>query len=242
MSIFSIFRRKKNEEANLPSSECESTEKIEAQEVQAESPACDETALSIKEAVLDADEVLDSEPEPRLSDMDFSDFWHDIKESERHYESAKPDLRAIRSVQEELGFRLPDTYVELMKMHNGGMVNRCWYPINFPAETYSDYIQITHLLGIGRDANYSLCGRFGSRFLLEGKGDLEKAGVAFANCISPSRAILILDYRTSGNDGEPCVTYINSQTHEETVIAPNFEIFVRGLKTSLEALGQSAEN
>ncbi|MBR3928114.1 MAG: SMI1/KNR4 family protein [Clostridia bacterium] len=231
MPIFNWFRNKKNAGGQEKETEAvqvnEPTEKCE-----------EESALSVQEAVLIADEVLESEPDPKLSDMDFSDFWHDIKESERRYESNKPDQRMIRSVQEELGFKLPDTFVELMRMHNGGMVNRCWYPINFPAETYADYIQITHLLGIGRDAYYSLCGRFGSRFLLEGRGDFEKAGIAIANCISPSRAILILDYRTSGSDGEPCVTYINSASGEETVIAPNFEIFIRGLKTSQEALRQ----
>lgn len=240
MSIFSIFRRKKSEETAAPT-QTETVEIKEAEEKQVLPEKSDEAAISVKETVLDADEILDSEPEPQLTDMDFSDFWHDIRESERHYESAKPDLRAVRSVQEELGFRLPDTFVELMKMHNGGMVNRCWYPIRFPAETYSDYIQITHLLGIGRDANYSLCGRFGSKFLLEGKGELETAGIAIANCISPSRAVIMLDYRNAGKDGEPCVTFVNSQTNEESIIAPNFEIFIRGLKTSLEALGQSGE-
>ncbi len=236
MPIFSWFKKKKN--AAIEGTIDEIVTENEPEE-KTEAHADEETVIPADpEETLDADEVLDSEPEPQLSDMDFSDFWHDIKESERRYEGAKPDLRVIRSVQDELGFKLPDTYIELMKMHNGGMVNRCWYPISFPAETYADYIQITHLLGIGREANYSLCGRFGSKFLLEGKGEIETAGIAFANCISPSRAILLLDYRTSGSEGEPCVTYVNSSTGDETVIAPNFEIFVRGLKTSLEALGQ----
>lgn len=233
MPIFNWFRNKKKAEPEMAKME---TETIAEPQAQAEEEA---GALDISETVLVADEIIESEPEPRLLDMDFSDFWHDIKESERRYECTKPDLRMIRSVQEELGYKLPDTFVELMKTHNGGMVNRCWYPIRFPAETYADYIQITHLLGIGREADYSLCGRFGSKFLLDGKEGVQNAGIAFANCISPTRAILILDYRNAGNDGEPCVTYVNSATGDETVIASNFEIFIRGLKTSLEALGQA---
>ncbi|MBQ1258152.1 MAG: SMI1/KNR4 family protein, partial [Clostridia bacterium] len=195
MPIFNWFRNKKKAENETVTSEAE---KIIGQEAQAEEET---SALEVQEAVLVADEIIESEPEARLADMDFSDFWHDIKESERRYECTKPDLRMVRSVNEELGFKLPDTFVELMKMHNGGMVNRCWYPIRYPAETYADYIQITHLLGIGREADYSLCGRFGSKFLLDGKEGVEKAGIAFANCISPTRAILILDYRTAGADG-----------------------------------------
>ncbi len=246
MSIFSIFRRKKNEEAAIPeaiSSEVSETNPSpEASEPLPETApeATIENAIATQEAVLIADEIMDSEPEPLLTDMDFSDFWHDIKESERRYESTRPDMRLIRSVEEALGFKLPHSYVELMKMHNGGMLNRCWYPIRFPAETYADYIQITHFLGIGRDAPYSLCGRFGSEFLLEGRDALKGAGVAFANCISPSRGLILLDYRNAG-DGEPCVTFVNSQTGEESVVAANFELFIRSLKTSLEALGQREE-
>ena len=246
MSIFSIFRRRKNEE--LPPVETASSQEAVACVQEASEPlpenteaAVPEAAIVVPEAVLVADEVLDSEPEPHLTDMDFSDFWHDIKESERRYECTKPDMRLIRSVEEELGFKLPESFIELMKMHNGGMLNRCWYPIRFPAETYCDYIQITHFLGIGREAPYSLCGRFGSAFLLEGRDGLTGAGVAFANCISPSRGLLLLDYRNSKEGGEPCVTFVNSQTGEESVVATNFEIFIRSLKTSLEALGQKDE-
>ncbi len=247
MSIFSIFRRKKNEEAVSPEvpaaqvSEAQSAPEVSDPIPEKELETTIENAIATQEAVLVADEILDSEPEPRLSDMDFSDFWHDIKESERRYESTKPDMRMIRSVEEELGFKLPDSYIELMKMHNGGMLNRCWYPIRFPAETYSDYIQITHFLGIGRDALYSLCGRFGSEFLLEDKDAFKGKAVAFANCISPSRAIIVLDYRNVEDGGEPCVTFVNSQTGEESVVAANFELFIRSLKTSLEALGQKDE-
>lgn len=266
MSIFSIFRRKKNEEA--PISEAASCEAIEtpsspeasepisenkaeaAVETAPENAAvtapeiepeiAPETALAAQEPILVADEVMDSEPEAHLTDMDFSDFWHDIQESEQRYESMRPDMRLIRSVEEELGLKLPDSYIELMKMRNGGMLNRCWYPIRFPAETYSDYIQITHFLGIGREALYSLCGRFGSEFLLEGKDALKGKSIAFANCISPSRAILILDYRNA-EGGDPCITFVNSQTGEEIVVAANFELFIRSLKTSLEALGPKEE-
>ena len=59
------------------------------------------------------------------------------------------------------------------------------------------------------------------------------------NSISPSRAMLMLDYRKCGPDGEPEVLYVNLETKEEVVIARNFETFIRGLKTSMEALSDS---
>ena len=189
--------------------------------------------------VLEADIVYEAEPAPVLTDMDFSEFWHDIRESERRYMSPPADIKIVLSVQEKLGFRLPDAYVELMKMHNGGLLNRCWYPVKENARTYSDYIQVTGILGIGDEVPYSLCGRFGSEFLLEGHENLKNAGIALMNSISPSRAMLMLDYRNCGADGEPEVLYVNLESGEEKTVAPNFEAFIRGLKTSMEALSDS---
>ena len=60
--------------------------------------------------VLEADIVYEAEPKPVLTDMDFSEFWHDIRESERRYMSPPADIKIVLSVQERLGFRLPDAY------------------------------------------------------------------------------------------------------------------------------------
>lgn len=226
MSIRDWFRRRRK---NKP---------IEAVFIETEEEETPKEELH-EEEVLEADIVYEAEPEPVLSDMDFTEFWHDIRESERRYMSAPADQKIIHTVQEKLGFRLPDAYVELMKMHNGGLLNRCWYPVKENAKTYSDYIQVTGILGIGDEVPYSLCGRFGSEFLLEGHESLKTAGIALMNSISPSRAMLMLDYRKCGPDGEPEVLYVNLETKEETVIARNFETFIRGLKTSMEALSDS---
>ena len=226
MAIRDWFKRRKklSEEAAAPVN----TACPEASEAPAE-----------PEEILEADDVFEAEPMPRLTDMDFSDFWHDIRESERRYMSSPADLREIRDVQEKLGFRLPDAYVELMKMHNGGLLNRCWYPVKEDAKTYSDYIQVTGILGIGSEVPYSLCGRFGSEFLLEGHETLKGAGIALMNSISPTRAMLMLDYRKCGVNGEPEILYVNLETKEERVVARDFEAFIRNLKTSMEALSDS---
>ena len=106
MPIFNWFKKKKP-------AETEETEMIQTSEADNTEAPSEETALSVTEETLVADEILDSEPEAHLTDMDFSDFWHDIKESERRYEAARPDLRLIRSVQDELGFVLPDTFATM---------------------------------------------------------------------------------------------------------------------------------
>lgn len=255
MAIRDWFKRKKKAEETVSAPvECDApASAVLQEEAPGEAEAKDFAEVISEDVVLDevieqadeacetfeADAVFEKEPEPRLTDMDFSDFWHDIRESERRYMSAPADIKTVYAIQEKLGFKLPGTYVELMKQHNGGLLNRCWFPVKENAKTYQDYIQVTGILGIGSDVPYSLCGRFGSEFLLDGFESLKGAGIALMNSISPARAMLMLDYRKCGADGEPEVLYVNLETSEECVVARDFEAFVRGLKTSLEALSDS---
>ena len=218
MGIKDWFRRArpKNEESNADEP---------APQLQTEAAAEAEDALN-------ADEIIAAEPAPRLNDMDFTGFWHDTRESERRHICPPPDFRAVREAEEALGVKLPASYVELMKKHNGGLVSRCWFPTRTPAKGFSDYIQITDILGIGKDAPYSLLGRFGSRFLTESYGHNPEIGIAICNTIRAGHALVMLDYRKCGVRGEPEVLYSNADTREETTIAPDFETFLRGLTTS----------
>ncbi|MNI91536.1 hypothetical protein D3C73_1492170 [compost metagenome] len=46
----------------------------------------------------------------------------------------------------------------------------------------------------------------------------------------------MLDYRPSGNDGEPEVIHVAKENGNKiTYLAPSFEAFVRGLRDSAEA-------
>lgn len=218
MKLFDFFKRKlgkSTEEVNETTTAPENTEPVEP--------------LKPHE-ILDADVILEAEPKPCLEDMDFSDFWHDAREAGRNHVSPVPDWRVLHSVEEELGYRLPGSYVELMKMHNGGMTNRCWYPVQQPARTYDDYVQITSFLSIGKETPYSLCGRFGSKFLMESYHHDPELGVVIANTVKPGRALVFLDYRECGPQGEPRVTYSDAEKNELTVLAPDFETFLRNLK------------
>ena len=179
--------------------------------------------------VFEVDEILERAPAPRLGDMDFTGFWHDTRESERRLISSAPDYRIVREVEAELGVKLPASYKELMRLHNGGMVNRCWFPARRPARSMADYVQITSLLSLGKEAPYSLCGRFGSRFLVESYSHNPEIGVVIANTVKPGRALVFLDYRECGAEGEPRVTYADAETGTEIVLADSFEAFVRGL-------------
>jgi cell wall assembly regulator SMI1 len=51
-----------------------------------------------------------------FKDFDFSDFWDDSEYSLNEYVEEEPTDELIKSVEHELGYKLPASYIELMKI------------------------------------------------------------------------------------------------------------------------------
>ena len=88
-------------------------------------------------------------------------------------------------------------------------------------------MEIEGILGIGREKRHSLCGSEGSWAVIERDGYPE-IGVVIAKAPSES-GVVMLDYRSFGNDGEPEVVYVEKSQRKITSLAPNFETFIQGL-------------
>lgn len=168
--------------------------------------------------------------EPQLfQDFDFSEFWDDGKYALEHYVSEPPTEELIQSIEAELGYKLPASYVALMKMHNGGIPNLNCFPTTESTSLAEDHIEIRGILGIGRIKRYSLCGDLGSLFMIE-EWEYPNTGVYICNCPSGGHDMVMLDYEKCGKDGEPEVVHVDQENdYEKTFLAPNFEAFIRGL-------------
>ncbi len=155
--------------------------------------------------------------------FDLSVFWRDSK-----YVGSAPSNALIASVEAELGVRLPSSYVELMRVRNGGTPRNQFYP-TAATSWADDHVAVSEVLSIGRDKTNSLCGAHGSRFMQEEWG-YPDIGICIWDCPSGGHDMIMLDYRTCGRSGEPEVVHV-SQEHdfEVTFLAKNFETFVRGL-------------
>lgn len=213
MSLFSRLRNRKGERPEAA-----------APEAPAEPLAADET--------FEADEVTFAAHSRYERDFDFTGFWHDTSESERRHRCPPPTPETVLAVEDELGYKLPSSYIELMRLHNGGLVNRCRYRVPAPAEGCPDTIYITEILGISTEVPYSLCGRFGSSFLIDSRKHKKDIGVAICNTTLPGRALVFLDYRACGRTGEPCVTWADAVEGTEIHLAHDFAEFVRGLEAN----------
>lgn len=156
-------------------------------------------------------------------------FWDDTDWAKKAYVERKPSAAVVASVEKELGYVLPRSYVWLMTRHNGGTPARTCFPTKKATSWAPDHVAITGLAGIGRTKRYSLCGAAGSRFWID-NWRYPPIGVVIANCPSAGHDLILLDYRKCGPRGEPQVVHVDQEhDYRITPLAKDFETFIRGL-------------
>ena len=157
---------------------------------------------------------------------DMNDFWEDSEHANEYISKPVTDEQ-ISSVEEQLVFKLPASYIQLMKLHNGGIPRNTRYSIGSTVHG-QNHIVISGIFGIGRDKPKSLCGKRGSRYMIENY-NYPEIGVVICDCPSVGDAVM-LDYRPAGNDGEPEVIYVDRESNNKIIkLADNFEAFIQGL-------------
>lgn len=165
-----------------------------------------------------------------FENFDFTDFWDDCDYSKENYIEEYPSDELIQELEIELGgYKLPQSYIELMRSHNGGLLEKCCFPTEEPNGWAEDHVMIEGLMGIGREKTYSLLGEQGSDFMIEEWGYPE-IGICIAYTPSAGHEMIMLDYSLCGKQGEPRVVYIDQEDdYQMSVLAENFEDFVKGL-------------
>jgi hypothetical protein len=164
-----------------------------------------------------------------FKDFDLTDFWEVSEYASENYVSEILTDELAASIEQELGYKLPLSYVELMKNQNGGIPKNCSFPTEERTSWAEDHIAVTGILGIGREKTYSLCGEASSQFMIDEWG-YPDIGIYFADCPSAGHDMICLDYRKSGKTGEPQVVHVDQESdYKITFLALNFEEFVKGL-------------
>lgn len=155
-------------------------------------------------------------------------FWNDSPANVDQYVLSPPTDEQIEAVEEQLVFKLPTFYVNMMKLHNGGVPHYRYFPVSQAENGGKIQVEISNILGVGREKAHSLCGETGSRVIIE-NGGYPEIGVILCECPSDSEVVM-LDYRESGNAGEPEVVHVNkAEGYKITWLAPNVETFIQGL-------------
>lgn len=124
-----------------------------------------------------------------------------------------------------LGVRLPCVLLELLRVQNGGVVADGWnsFPTTQPTSWSDSDVPFDTMAGIGAAE--------GTLSLLDTPYLVQEWGL-------PSPVVLLtgdghwwiaLDYRECGPDGEPSVTWFDTELDQDLRLAPDFRTFVEGL-------------
>ncbi|WP_172205419.1 SMI1/KNR4 family protein [Niveibacterium sp. COAC-50] len=165
-----------------------------------------------------------------FSGFDLSNFWEDSDFARSAYVGPMFNEHDLAAFEGELGYKLPSSYIALMRSQNGGIPRLSKYRTSERTSWADDHVALTGIYSIGREQTYSLCGEFNSAFWVEEWG-YPPIGIYFADCPSAGHDMLCLDYRECGPQGEPAVVHVDQENdYKITYLAKDFESFIRGLE------------
>ena len=149
-------------------------------------------------------------------------FWDAAVDLEVFAPLSPADVERAHAV---LGVRLPDEYVELLQIQNGGYVSRDFdaFPTDVPTSWAEDHVWFRTLAGIGpTDAWPSVTTNAG---LL----DQWKMPAGLVLLSGEGHFWIALDYRGLAPEDEPSVVWFDNEVDEDLALAPSFRAFVEGL-------------
>lgn len=161
--------------------------------------------------------------------FDFKGFWNESPEAIRIGRGPELTDEMIREAERELGYRLPASYLWLMKRYNGGYLKKTDFLLGYELPQVGDRTTMNQLYPIGKYTSITINGSMGTDFLVEEWG-FPPIGVAIGDGMCGCHEVFFLDYRECGPEGEPKVSHVDQEfDYRITVLAENFESFIRGL-------------
>lgn len=142
-------------------------------------------------------------------------------ETEESSEMAPVSEAIINKAEEELGVKLPQSYLQLLREQNGGAIRSNAHPASEPNNWAEDHVQIDYLMGIEEGE-----GILASAYLIE-EWDMPKGLVLLSG---DGHSWVALDYRLTREN--PSVIYIDNESGQLFELAPSFEVFLEGLYTA----------
>lgn len=82
-----------------------------------------------------------------FKNIDLENFWDESEHSKKIYGLPSPTNELIAKVEKELGYKLPQSYVELMKNCNGGVPSNTYFPRKGASYHEIDHICISVIMG-----------------------------------------------------------------------------------------------
>lgn len=167
--------------------------------------------------------------------IDLKNFWYDHEYYTKNYVEAPLTDEMITLTEKKLGYKLPQSYISLMKTQNGGAPKKNYW---WKEDAKSDEVNVIGLgafFGIGKEKKYSIFGERGNEFWFTEWEYPREIGMIIADTETGGHHMIYLDYRECGKEGEPKVSVCFQESDYKTqVLAENFEEFLSMLVSEEE--------
>ncbi len=157
--------------------------------------------------------------------MATADVWSDFFDASTHYTGPVLTDAMVAAAEQALGYTLPASYLQLLRVKNGGRPRRRCFPTD--DRSADNHVRIETLFGIGYSWGID-SDEFGSRHLIRQAG-FPEIGVVVALTPTAGHDAIMLDYSVCGPKGEPRVVFVDPEDDRCDVLAPDFAEFLRGL-------------
>jgi hypothetical protein len=158
--------------------------------------------------------------------IDSAEFWDDADPTMTNPRRVTSAM--VKAAERALGYKLPRSYVELIRTRNGGKPKRDCFPTSTPTSWAEDHIRINGICGLGGTWGID-SEELGSRYLI-GEWGYPDVGIVVCQCPSAGHDVVMLDYSGCGRDGEPRVIHVEVEGKVEiTPLADDFTAFLRAL-------------
>ncbi len=158
--------------------------------------------------------------------FDIAGFWDD---SDYFTSSGEITVERVLDAENKLGYKLPESYIQLIRTKNGGSSKKDCFPTTNPTSWAEDHIAISGIKGLGGAWGID-SDDLGNQHCIDEWGYPE-IGIAVCECPSAGHDMVMLDYRKNGKSGEPEVVHVDVESDEPTItfLAKDFEAFIVGL-------------
>lgn len=157
-------------------------------------------------------------------------FWDDPFDDLDYFTGPPLTEAMIQTAEAKLGYKLPQSYIRLLTIKNGGSLKRDCFPTNVPTSWAEDHAALSGIRGIGSQWGID-SETLGSREMIQEWG-YPNVGIVVGECPSSGHNVIMLDYSECGPQGEPRVILVETETSDAPdvlILAPDFETFLRGL-------------
>ena len=193
-----------------------------------------------EEISISNEEKMDDEKESKRKELqkiidsykDKDIWWEDAKVNPEKLENVVTD-DIIERVEKKFGHKLPSSYIELIKKHNGGRLIKNY----FLKGKYSFYLDA--ILGIPEVERNSINLEYETEVLKEEIQEWELQSAGYNDVIvfgedDTGHAQYIFDYSDLNENGEPKIALFDTEIDQKIVVANSFQELIENLKIQEE--------